>query len=306
MNEQRPIAVGMGELLWDLLPGGKQLGGAPFNFARHCGQFGMESFPVSRVGADRLGNEVISSLRSWNITSNYVSLDSLHSTGAVEVALDDHGKPTYTIREGVAWDFLSHSANLKELALQVDLICFGTLAQRSEVSRSAIYSFLDLMRPDALKLFDVNLRQNYFSIENLNESLRRANVLKLSDEELPALKNGFSLSGPISKQLSDLRTRFDLKLVAYTRGAEGSVLVDDSGLHEHPGYPIEVVDTIGAGDSFSATLCIGLMQGLPLCRLNENANKVAAYVCSQPGATPGLPHDLVAKISTSSKNEPQT
>jgi len=292
----RPTAVGIGELLWDLLPSGKQLGGAPFNFARHCGQLGMEAFPVSRVGGDRLGDEIISVLEDWGINSEYVSRDDEHPTGVVEVELDGDGKPAYEIREDSAWDFMSESSSLEYLASRVDVVCFGTLAQRGLSSRNAILRFLDHMRSSALRVFDVNLRQRYYSTESIEESLWRSSILKLSDEELPVLRNGFSLEGDIEDQLSQLRSRFDLNLVAYTRGSAGSLLMDDSGIDDCVGNAVESGDSIGAGDSFTATLCAGLLQGLPLARINENANKVAAYVCSQRGATPQLPDDLVRSV----------
>lgn len=304
MTKNKPIAVGLGELLWDMLPTGKQLGGAPFNFARHCAQLGLDAFPVSQIGQDELGDETLSILEAWDVTTGYVSRDSEHATGKVQVTLDQEGNPAYEIREGSAWDFMALSGELKALAPRVDVICFGTLAQRSDLTKSTIYGFLDSMRPDALKLFDVNLRQHFYSIESIEESLKRASILKLSDEELPVLRNAFLLSGSILDQLSELKRRFELKLIAYTRGAEGGVLLDDSGMDDHPGNAIERGDTIGAGDSFSATLCVGLLGALPLTKLNENANKVAAYVCSQSGATPDLPASIIESVSSKNSIEP--
>ncbi len=276
---------------------GKQLGGAPFNFARHCAQLGLDAFPVSRVGDDALGDETISLLEAWGINTAYVSKDNLHKTGEVKVTLDDEGKPAYEVCDGAAWDFLSLSEELVALAPRVDVLCFGTLAQRGVLTRSAIYRFLDRMRPGALRLFDVNFRQDFYSVESIEESLQRANLLKLSDEELPVLRSAFSLSGSTENQLFELKHRFGLKLIAYTRGAEGSILIDDSGRDEHRGIAVEEKDTIGAGDSFSATLCVGLLDGLPIAKLNENANKVAAHVCSQHGATPELPDNLIDCVS---------
>ncbi len=297
MTKERPIAVGLGELLWDMLPKGKQLGGAPFNFARHCGQLGLEAFPVSRVGNDELGRETLSLLEDWGVDTSHVSRDPIHDTGTVQVSLNHEGKPSYEIREGVAWDYLSMSEDFEVLASRVNAVAFGSLAQRNACSRSAIQGFLDCMRPDALKLFDVNLRQIYYTTEILENSLKRANILKLSDEELPVLGKLFSLSGSVQDQLAGLMKLFNLKLVAYTRGPEGSLLMDDSGVDDHPGIPIPGKDTIGAGDSFSATLCVGLLSGLSLSQLNDNTNKVATYVCSQSGATPNFPSELMDSIS---------
>ena len=305
MINHQPIAVGLGELLWDMLPKGKQIGGAPFNFARHCNQLGLEGFPVSQIGIDELGNETVSLLKDWGITPDFVSRDPQHETGTVNIRLDNQGKPNYEIRDDAAWDFIQHNLLLEQLAPKVDIVCFGTLAQRSDASRSTIYSFLDRMSSDAIKLFDVNLRQHFYSIGSIEASLERASILKLSDEELPVLKNAFSLSGSVEVQLSELKNRFELKLIAYTRGAEGSLLIDGSGTDDHPGNTITTIDTIGAGDSFSATLCAGLLQGLPLAQLNENANQVAAYVCSQRGATPALPESIVKNVSYSTSSVPK-
>ena len=305
MINHQPIAVGLGELLWDMLPKGKQIGGAPFNFARHCNQLGLEGFPVSQIGIDELGNETVSLLKDWGITPDFVSRDPQHETGTVNIRLDDQGKPNYEIRDDAAWDFIQHNLLLEQLAPKVDIVCFGTLAQRSDASRSTIYSFLDRMSSDAIKLFDVNLRQHFYSIGSIEASLERASILKLSDEELPVLKNAFSLSGSVEVQLSELKNRFELKLIAYTRGAEGSLLIDGSGTDDHPGTTITTIDTIGAGDSFSATLCAGLLQGLPLAQLNENANQVAAYVCSQRGATPALPESIVKNVSYYTSSVPK-
>ena len=305
MINHQPIAVGLGELLWDMLPKGKQIGGAPFNFARHCNQLGLEGFPVSQIGIDELGNETVSLLKDWGITPDFVSRDPQHETGTVNIRLDDQGKPNYEIRDDAAWDFIQHNLLLEQLAPKVDIVCFGTLAQRSDASRSTIYSFLDRMSSDAIKLFDVNLRQHFYSIGSIEASLERASILKLSDEELPVLKNAFSLSGSVEVQLSELKNRFELKLIAYTRGAEGSLLIDGSGTDDHPGTTITTIDTIGAGDSFSATLCAGLLQGLTLAPLNENANQVAAYVCSQRGATPALPESIVKNVSYSTSSVPK-
>ena len=305
MINHQPIAVGLGELLWDMLPKGKQIGGAPFNFARHCNQLGLEGFPVSQIGIDELGNETVSLLKDWGITPDFVSRDPQHETGTVNIRLDNQGKRNYEIRDDAAWDFIQHNLLLEQLAPKVDIVCFGTLAQRSDASRSTIYSFLDRMSSDAIKLFDVNLRQHFYSIGSIEASLERASILKLSDEELPVLKNAFSLSGSVEVQLSELKNRFELKLIAYTRGAEGSFLINGSGTDDHPGNTITTIDTIGAGDSFSATLCAGLLQGLTLAPLNENANQVAAYVCSQRGATPALPESIVKNVSYSTSSVPK-
>ena len=283
-----PVVVGIGEILWDVFPKGKKLGGAPLNFSHHCGQLGASAHPVSAVGADADGAEIRQILASKNLPDAQVQTDTAHPTGRVNVTLQN-GKPTYEILAEVAWDYIRFDQNLRDLASRADAVCFGSLAQRSPVSRATILAFLEAMRPEALRIFDVNLRQNFYSKEILETSLRHANIFKLSDEELPTLAGFFDLSGEVLEQLQALRRMFDLRLVAYTRGGEGSLLVTANETSNHLGIPTEVVDTVGAGDSFTATLCMGLLQNLPLGEINQRACRVAAFVCSQSGATPNLP-----------------
>ena len=282
-----PVVVGIGEMLWDVFPEGKKLGGAPLNFSHHCGQLGASAHPVSAVGADADGAEIRQILASINLPDAHVQTDTAHPTGRVNVTLQN-GKPTYEILAEVAWDYIRFDQNLEDLASRADAVCFGSLAQRSSVSRATILAFLEAMRPEALRIFDVNLRQNFYSQEILETSLRHANIFKLSDEELPTLAGFFDLSGEVLDQLQSLRQMFDLRLVAYTRGGEGSLLVTANETSDHPGFPTEVIDTVGAGDSFTATLCMGLLQNLPLAEINRRACQVASFVCSQSGATPQL------------------
>jgi fructokinase len=287
-----PVVVGIGEMLWDVFPEGKKLGGAPLNFSHHCGQLGASAHPVSAVGADADGAEIRQILASKNLPDAQVQTDTVHPTGRVNVTLQN-GKPTYEILAEVAWDYIRFDQNLRDLASRADAVCFGSLAQRSPVSCTTIQAFLEAMRPEALRIFDVNLRQNFYSKEILETSLRHANIFKLSDEELPTLARFFDLTGQVLNQLQALRGMFDLRLVAYTRGGEGSLLVTANETSDHPGIPTEVVDTVGAGDSFTATLCMGLLQNLPLAEINRRACQVASFVCSQSGATPQLPSNLI-------------
>ena len=287
-----PVVVGIGEMLWDVFPEGKKLGGAPLNFSHHCGQLGASAHPVSAVGADADGAEIRQILASKNLPDAQVQTDTAHPTGRVNVTLQN-GKPTYEILAEVAWDYIRFDQNLRDLASRADAVCFGSLAQRSPVSCATIQAFLKAMRPQALRIFDVNLRQNFYSKEILETSLRHANIFKLSDEELPTLARFFDLTGQVLNQLQALRGMFDLRLVAYTRGGEGSLLVTANETSDHPGIPTEVVDTVGAGDSFTATLCMGLLQNLPLAEINRRACQVASFVCSQSGATPQLPSNLI-------------
>jgi len=286
-----PVVVGIGEMLWDVFPEGKKLGGAPLNFSHHCGQLGASAHPVSAVGADADGAEIRQILASKNLPDANVQTDTAHPTGRVNITLQN-GKPTYEILAEVAWDYIRFDQNLRDLASRADAVCFGSLAQRSPVSRATIQAFLEAMRPEALRIFDVNLRQNFYSKEILENSLCHANIFKLSDEELPTLAGFFHLSGEVLEQLQALRRMLDLRLLAYTRGGEGSLLVTANETSDHPGFPTEVIDTVGAGDSFTATLCMGLLQNLPLAEINRRACQVASFVCSQSGATPQLPLKL--------------
>jgi fructokinase len=287
---KRYTVVGIGELLWDVFPDGKRLGGAPVNFCYHCHQLGATGTPVSAVGNDKLGTEIRNVLDEKELSADYVA-DSDFTTGTVQVTLEN-GKPSYEICEGVAWDHIPTSEKLETLAQNSDAVCFGSLAQRSEVSQKTIHTFLEAMRPDALKIFDVNLRQTFFSKEIIEASLERCNILKLSDEELPVLADLFGATGSIAEQLEALRAKFDLKLIVYTRGPDGSLLLAASETSDHPGCPGTAINSVGAGDSFTATLCMGLLNKKPLSEINEHANRVATFVCSQDSATPVLPDEL--------------
>lgn len=286
------VIAGIGELLWDIFPDGKRLGGAPLNFTCHAHQLGAEGYPVSCVGRDADGAEVRAALRSLGVDPAYVADDASHPTGTVQVHLDTDGIPSYEICEDVAWDVLPMTPALQALAQRVDAVGFGSLGQRAPGSRDTIQAFLHAMRPDALKIFDVNLRQAFFSRDLLEASLVQANMVKLSDEEWSALAQVLELGSPGPALLSSLRQRYDLHLLAYTRGSRGSVLMTADETDSHDGYPVEVVDSVGAGDAFTAALCMGWLRGHPLSQINENANRVAAFVCSQPGATPVLPAAL--------------
>lgn len=284
--------IGIGEVLWDVFPSRRRMGGAPVNFACHCRQLGARGVPVSCVGADEDGAAIRRAVAELGLEDTHLQVDPTAPTGTVEVLLDAQGKPVYRIREGVAWDFIFMNEALKQLAPAVDAVCFGTLAQRWPASRDTIRRFVALCPERALKIFDVNLRQAFFSKELIEASLRLATVLKVSDEELPVLASLFGLGGGVLEQIRQLVARFDLRLVAYTRGAEGSMLVTaDTGV-DHPGCKPAAIDTVGAGDSYTATLCMGLLLGRTLEEIIEHASQVAAFVCEQPGATPVLPERL--------------
>jgi len=292
--KERFTVAGIGELLWDVFPEHKRLGGAPANFAFHCYQLGAKAYPVSCVGADELGRRIRDELREIGVDASYVLESDTFPTGTVQVTLNDKGKPSYQIFENVAWDHIPFTRGLEALAAKLDAVCFGSLSQRSAVSRETIRSFVRHMPPEALKIFDVNLRQSFFSKEQVEGSLQLATILKVSDEELPVLAGYFGLRGDVMVQLNGLRERFDLKLVAYTRGPDGSLLVGSGEVDDAPGEEGLAVDSVGAGDSFTASLCMSVLKGWPLNKVNVFANRVAAFVCSRKGATPTLPEHLIA------------
>lgn len=293
MNPVFKVA-GIGEILWDVFPEHQRLGGAPANFAYHCHQLGAHAFPISSLGVDELGESARRQMLDKGVDTTYVQKALAWPTGRAVVSRDAHGKPDYEIVEDVAWDHLQLTDTLLGLAPTIDAVCFGVLSQRCEETRTTIQGFLDAMPTSAIKVFDINLRQSYYSRELVVECLKRATVLKLSDEELPQLAEYFALEGSELDQLAALRTRFELDLVAYTRGAAGSILTSEVEINIRPGAKVNVVDSVGAGDSFTAALCMGLLNGWPLKQINEFANQVAAFVCTQEGATPGIPQALKA------------
>lgn len=281
-----PQIVGIGEILWDMLPEGRRIGGAPANFAFHANKQGIAAAVVSAVGDDTLGREILASLAAWQMDAHYLYVHSGYPTGTVEVRLDAEGVPGYVIHEHVAWDHLPWSDDLAALAPSVQAVCFGTLGQRSPESRATIRQFVQATSPTCLRVCDINLRQSYFDAAILHDSLELATVLKLNHEELPVIAGAFGLSGSPQALLTELRARYQLDLIALTRGPAGSLLLNAQGFSDHPGYPVTVIDTVGAGDAFTASLVVGLLRGDALALLNANANRAAASACQQAGAIP--------------------
>ncbi|MBZ5536580.1 MAG: carbohydrate kinase [Acidobacteriia bacterium] len=286
--------VGIGEVLWDILPSGKQLGGAPANFAFHARALGAEAVVASSVGADESGRGILERLDTLGLNHDYVVTDPVHPTGTVRVKIDPSGNPAYIIPENVAWDYLSLTRQWIRLVGGADAICFGSLAQRSEVSRTTIRTLLEKTSHKALRIFDVNLRAPFFTGGVIENSLQVANVLKLSREELPVVAGLLSISGDETIVLSKIMQRYNLRLIALTRGGQGSVLYSGGRKSDHPGHHVEVIDSVGAGDAFTAAMALGILKGYDLDRVNDSANQVASFVCSQPGATPFLPEELTA------------
>ena len=284
--------IGLGEILWDLLPAGRQLGGAPANFAYHANALGAKGIVISRVGTDQNGTDIITRLEQLSLSTECIQVDPAAPTSTVSVELAPDGQPRYVIHENVSWDNLTVDENALLAVTQADAICFGTLAQRSEQSRASIHELLVRAKTDTFRILDVNLRQHFYSAEIIDKSLRAANILKVNDAELPILAQLFSLTGDPRAQLTELARRYNLRLVACTRGAHGSILVTESQHSDHPGISAKVADTIGAGDSFTAAMTLGLLLKRDLDTINDDANRVASFVASQPGATPSLPPEL--------------
>lgn len=303
-GSRRYFCIGLGEVLWDLLPGGRQLGGAPANFAYHAHALGAESLVVSRVGRDDLGRDLLERLNALGLATSGIAVDPVAPTGSVSVTLDPTGKPAYTIHLDVAWDLLEADPEGLRAAAGADAVCFGTLAQRHPVARESIRRLLQATRPDALCIFDINLRQRFWSREVIVESLALATVLKLNDEELPILAD--LLGWPADddhRLLARLAERFDLRAVALTRGARGSLLWTAGRTWNWPGSDLKVADTVGAGDSYTAALALGLLSGKAPEDILCIAHRVADFVCTQSGATPPMPADFADEFVGARKTE---
>ncbi len=294
----KPLVIGIGEILWDLFPGCPRMGGAPANFACHARTLGADGRIVSRVGNDDAGSRLIRQLEQLGMNIAGISIDDGRPTGAVAVELLDDGQPIFKIHEDVAWDWLVADGIATAWFQQADAVCFGSLAQRSPASAAVIRTLVASTPPEALRIFDVNLRHNFYSAETLTASLELANVLKLNDAELPEIANLLEIPGGIRERIATLASRFGLRWVAYTRGSQGSILFDGSEWCEHPGLVTEVRDTVGAGDAFTAAVTMGLLRNRPLERISSTANQVAAWVCSQSGAIPAMPETLGALFET--------
>jgi fructokinase len=284
--------IGIGEVLWDLLPGGPQLGGAPANFACHARALGGHAGVITRIGRDQFGREILDRFQQMGFSDAMVQTDDETPTGTVSVTLNGSGIPHYVIHENVAWDRIEFTAAAARAIGGADAICFGSLAQRNPASRAVIQKLLATAPAAAWRVFDINLRQNYFSREVIEQSLRFASVLKLNDGELPILAQFFALTGSPRQQIERLALMFGLQVVALTRGPAGSLLFQEGQWSDCPSKPIEVVDTVGAGDAFTAALVMGLLCRMPLDEINFRADAVARYVCSRAGATPPLPKEL--------------
>jgi fructokinase len=296
-----PVVVGLGELLWDLFPAGKQLGGAPANFAYITAILGDRGIVASCVGDDRLGQEALWHLKSSGLDVSRVQRDPVHPTGTVKVTVDIKGQPEYEITENVAWDFMEFSEDWISLARSTSAVCFGSLAQRNSVSRATIRAFLTALPAFAIPIFDVNLRQSFFSPGIVRDSARHAKVIKLNHEEFPRflellqcpLKNTERTDVAAARWLC---REFSLRLVCITRGGNGSLLVTEKSHDEHPGFSVKIADTVGAGDAFTAALVHHALRGSSLPVMNTAANRMGAWVASQEGAMPAADPAILAEV----------
>jgi fructokinase len=291
--------LGIGELLWDLLPEGPQLGGAPANYTVMAGRLGDRATVISRIGRDVLGDRAIEVLKPFPVDCGLLQVDSAQPTGSVTVELKD-GQPSYTIHQPVAWDFFEETQEWLDMAALADAVCFGSLAQRSEQSRRTIHALVRTTRPECQRIFDVNLRAPFYNAEIVRESLQLASVMKMNDVEVPLALDllGLPPAGSLREGAERLLSEFaGLTLVAITRGGEGSLLVSRSEWHEHPGIRIKVADTIGAGDAFTAAMTHYLLRGAPLNVLNEAGNRWGGFIASRSGAMPAIDSDDLQRIA---------
>ena len=282
----RPIVVGLGEVLWDLLPSGRQLGGAPANCAFHADRLGAQGTIVSSVGADELGRELLECLETLGLDTRYVCVEPGHPTGTVSVELDQQGGPRYVIHAPVEWDYIPFTPELAGLAERADAVCVGSLAQRSAVSQQTIQRFLAATAPACLRVFDLNLRQHFYDREVIEQTLKRCQVLKLNEAEWPLLARLLDAPPDVPAGVEQLRQQWGLRLIAWTRGGNGSELYSAENVSRRAAPVVRVVDTVGAGDAFTAALVMGLLRGDSLEGVHERATRLAAYVCTQSGATP--------------------
>lgn len=287
------LVVGMGEALWDMLPEGRKIGGAPANFAYHVSQFGLDSRVVSAVGDDELGNEILANFAEKQLECQIEKVP--YPTGTVQVELDEKGVPRYDIKEGVAWDNIPFTASLQELAKKTDAVCFGSLAQRNIVSRETINRFIDEMPKEehVLKIFDINLRQHFYNKELIEESIKKCNILKINDEELVIVSQMFGFADiDFKEQCKLLLAKYNLKMLILTCGVDGSYVFapDEMSFLETP--KVKVADTVGAGDSFTGAFVAAILKGLDMKEAHRMAVNVSAFVCTQNGAMPELPADI--------------
>ena len=280
--------LGVGEILWDIFPDSKKLGGAPTNFAYHVCALGHEGIIVSRIGNDDYGREIIKQLINLGLITDYVQIDSERETGIVEVRIDEKNQPHYIIKEDVAWDFIQWDSKFDSLLETADAICFGTLAQRSKVSRNTILNLLEKINKNALKVYDINLRQSFYSKNIIIDALKLSDILKLNSEEIEIIRELLNINIKYDEEeiCEFLINSFDLDLICLTKGEDGSILINKQNSYYSPSYPYKVADRVGAGDAFTAAVIVNYLKGEPIDAISIKANKLASWVTSKNGGTP--------------------
>lgn len=285
------LVVGLGEVLWDMLPEGRKIGGAPVNFAYHAGQFGINTMAVSAIGNDKLGEDTIAEMNGKHLNHIFPSVP--YPTGSVQVKLDEKGVPAYDIKENVAWDNIPFTNEIESVARNCRAVCFGSLAQRNAVSRSTIRKFIESTPSGCIRIFDINLRQNFYTSNVIRDSLEHCNILKINDEEIMLVSRMFNYdSSNIENVCRTIMEDFSLEMVILTCGTKGSYIFTKGGVSFMPTPKVNVADTVGAGDSFTGSFCAAILRGLPVAEAHKKAVEVSAYVCTQNGAMPEIPESM--------------
>ena len=285
------LVVGLGEVLWDMLPEGRKIGGAPVNFAYHAGQFGIDTMAVSAIGNDKLGEDTIAEMNGKHLNHIFPSVP--YPTGSVQVKLDEKGVPAYDIKENVAWDNIPFTNEIESVARSCRAVCFGSLAQRNAVSRNTIRKFIESTPDGCIRIFDINLRQNFYTSNVIRDSLEHCNILKINDEEIMLVSRMFNYdSSNIENVCRTIMEDFSLEMVILTCGTKGSYIFTKGGVSFMPTPKVNVADTVGAGDSFTGSFCAAILRGLPVAEAHKKAVEVSAYVCTQNGAMPEIPESM--------------
>lgn len=285
------LVVGLGEVLWDMLPEGRKIGGAPVNFAYHAGQFGIDTMAVSAIGNDKLGEDTIAEMNGKHLNHIFPSVP--YPTGSVQVKLDEKGVPAYDIKENVAWDNIPFTNEIESVARSCRAVCFGSLAQRNAVSRNTIRKFIESTPDGCIRIFDINLRQNFYTSNVIHDSLELCNILKINDEEIMLVSRMFNYdSSNIENVCRTIMEDFSLEMVILTCGTKGSYIFTKDDVSFMPTPKVNVADTVGAGDSFTGSFCAAILRGLPIAEAHKKAVEVSAYVCTQNGAMPEIPESM--------------
>lgn len=285
------LVVGLGEVIWDMLPEGRKIGGAPVNFAYHAGQFGIDTMAVSAIGNDKLGEDTIAEMNGKHLNHIFPSVP--YPTGSVQVSLDEKGVPAYDIKENVAWDNIPFTNEIESVARSCRAVCFGSLAQRNAVSRNTIRKFIESTPSGCIRIFDINLRQNFYTSNVIRDSLEHCNILKINDEEIMLVSRMFNYdSSNIENVCRTIMEDFSLEMVILTCGTKGSYIFTKGGVSFMPTPKVNVADTVGAGDSFTGSFCAAILRGLPVAEAHKKAVEVSAYVCTQNGAMPEIPESM--------------